>query len=64
MTRLIGLLALLSLIWQPVLAGAPADTLGKIKRSKSITIAYSDNAMPFSFLEAGKPVGYHTSIKH
>jgi len=62
MTRLIGLLAVLSLIWQPVLAGAPADTLGKIKRSKSITIAYSDNAMPFSFLESGKPVGYSIEL--
>lgn len=62
MTRLIGLLALIGLILQPALAGSALDTLGKIKRSQTITIAYSDNSMPFSFTENGKPVGYSVEL--
>jgi glutamate/aspartate transport system substrate-binding protein len=62
MTRLIGLLALISLICQPALAGAAPDTLGKIKDSRTITIAYSDNALPFSFTEDNKPSGYSVDL--
>jgi ABC-type amino acid transport substrate-binding protein len=62
MTRLIGLLAVISLIWQPALAGAAPDTLGKIKSSQTITIAYSDNSLPFSFTEDGKPSGYSVDL--
>ena len=62
MTRLIGLLALISLIWQPALAGAAPDTLGKIKASQTITIAYSDNSLPFSFTEDNKPSGYSVDL--
>jgi ABC-type amino acid transport substrate-binding protein len=62
MTRLIGLLALISLVWQPALAATAPDTLGKIKDSQTITIAYSDNSLPFSYTGDNKPSGYSVEL--
>lgn len=62
MTRLIGLLALTAFAWQAAIAGPAPDTLGKIKRTGTITIAYSDNSLPFSFTEDGKPSGYSVDL--
>jgi ABC-type amino acid transport substrate-binding protein len=40
-------------------ASYAADTLSKIRDSKSITIAHQEGSVPFSFLDANKkPVGY------
>jgi ABC-type amino acid transport substrate-binding protein len=62
MTRLIGLLALTALVWQAAGAAPAPDTLGKIKRTGTITIAYSDDALPFSFTEDNKPSGYSVDL--
>ena len=35
-----------------------ADTLSNIKASQTITIAYRESSVPFSYLVDGKPVGY------
>jgi ABC-type amino acid transport substrate-binding protein len=62
MKRFISLLALTLTVWQPVLAGKAPDTLGKIKGTQSITIAYSDNSMPYSFKKDGEPAGYSIDL--
>jgi ABC-type amino acid transport substrate-binding protein len=62
MTRLIGLLALTAFAWQAAIAAPAPDTLGKIKASQTITIAYSDNSLPFSFTEDNKPSGYSVDL--
>jgi ABC-type amino acid transport substrate-binding protein len=61
MKRLAVAFALLAL---PALALAQApDTLRKIRDSKSITIAYRTDALPFSFNdEKGQPAGYTVDI--
>jgi ABC-type amino acid transport substrate-binding protein len=61
MKRLALAFALLAL---PALALAQApDTLRKIRDSKSITIAYRTDALPFSFNdEKGQPAGYTVDI--
>jgi ABC-type amino acid transport substrate-binding protein len=42
-----------------VQAQAPTDTLKRIKETKTITIAYRESSLPFSYLDANrKPVGY------
>jgi glutamate/aspartate transport system substrate-binding protein len=42
--------------------GAP-DTLGKIKASKAITIAFSTDSLPFSFVgDSSKPAGYSIDL--
>jgi glutamate/aspartate transport system substrate-binding protein len=44
-------------------ASYAADTLSKIRDSKSITIAYQEGSVPFSFLDANKkPVGYAVEL--
>lgn len=62
MRYFLGLLSLIAFSGQPVFAGTTADTLGKIKASKAITIAYSGNSLPFSFKEDGKPAGYSVDL--
>ena len=39
-----------------------ADTLSNIKASQTITIAYRESSVPFSYLVDGKPVGYSMDI--
>ncbi|WP_455234267.1 amino acid ABC transporter substrate-binding protein [Thiogranum longum] len=62
MRRLIGLLALTTLIWQPAIAGKAPDTLAKIKSSKTITIAHATDGLPFSFTKGGEPTGYSIDL--
>ena len=62
MRRLIGLLALTILVWQPAMAGETPDTLAKIKSSKTITIAHATAGLPFSFTRDGEPTGYSIDL--
>jgi glutamate/aspartate transport system substrate-binding protein len=62
MRRLIGLLALTMLMWQPAFAGNAPDTLAKIKNSKMITIAHDAAGAPFSFTRDGVPSGYSIDL--
>lgn len=42
---------------------AHADTLSKIRQTQTITIAYRESSVPFSYLDANnKPVGYATDL--
>ncbi|MEC5400148.1 amino acid ABC transporter substrate-binding protein [Uliginosibacterium sp. H1] len=56
--------ALLCLLLAPLLAStAHADVLARVKKSKSIAIAYRTDAVPFSFLDEGKqPTGYSIDL--
>jgi ABC-type amino acid transport substrate-binding protein len=59
-TRLVALLAFLA---APALAYAQAvDTLKKIRDSKTVTIAYRTDALPFAFEENKQPVGYTVEL--
>ena len=62
MKRLIGILALVFFFCQAAVAGQAPDTLAKIKETKKITIAYSDDAMPYSFKKDGEPAGYSIDL--
>lgn len=62
MKRFIGILTSVLFFCQPAFAGQAPDTLAKIKASQQITIAYSKDAMPFSFEEDGKPAGYSVAL--
>ena len=64
MKRLIGLLVLTALVWQPVMACKTPDTLAKIKNSKTITIAHATTGAPFSFTKGGEPTGYSIDLCH
>lgn len=60
MVRLVALLALLA---APALAQAQAaDTLKKIRDSKTVTIAYRTDALPFSFEDNKQPAGYTVEL--
>ena len=39
-----------------------ADTLGRIKSAKAITVAYSPDSLPFSFSDNGAAVGYSIDL--
>jgi ABC-type amino acid transport substrate-binding protein len=58
------LLALLASFSLGVQAAAAPDALAKIKSSKTITLAYAPNAVPFSFDDekAKKPAGYSIEL--
>jgi ABC-type amino acid transport substrate-binding protein len=43
-------------------AGAPPDTLKKIRDSKTVTIAYRTDALPFSFEREGQADGYTVEL--
>ena len=62
MKRLIGLLVLTALIWQPAVAGDTPNTLAKIKHNKTITIAHGTEGAPFSFTKDGEPAGYSIDL--
>ena len=62
MKRLIGLLALTTLVWQQAIAGQTPDTLAKIKSSKTIIIAHGTAGPPFSFTKGGEPTGYSIDL--
>jgi len=62
MKRLIGLLVLTTLIWQPAVAGDTPNTLARIKSSKTITIAHGTEGAPFSFTKDGEPAGYSIDL--
>ena len=63
MKRFVGLYLVAILASVPSLAAGAPDTLAKIKRTGTITIAYSPAALPFSFKDkAGKPAGYSVDI--
>jgi ABC-type amino acid transport substrate-binding protein len=62
MRRLIGLLALTTLVWQTATAGNTPDTLAKIRSSKTITIAHATDGRPFSFTKDGEPSGYSIDL--
>jgi glutamate/aspartate transport system substrate-binding protein len=58
-TVLIGLFAAAALVAQGAAAQQGADALGRIKAAKAINVAYSPDALPFSFKGAtGEPEGY------
>jgi glutamate/aspartate transport system substrate-binding protein len=47
----------------PAYAQGTPDTLGKIKASKAITIAFSTDSLPFSFVgDSNKPAGYSIDL--
>jgi ABC-type amino acid transport substrate-binding protein len=59
----IRLVALLAFLAVPALAQAQAvDTLKKIRDSKTVTIAYRTDALPFSFEENKQPAGYTVDL--
>jgi ABC-type amino acid transport substrate-binding protein len=62
MRRLIGLLILTTLVWQPAMAGRIPDTLAKIRSSRTITLAYATAGAPFSFTKDGEPAGYSIDL--
>jgi len=62
MRRLIGLLVLTTMVWQPLMAGNTPVTLAKIKSSKTITLAYATAGAPFSFNKDGEPAGYSIDL--
>jgi glutamate/aspartate transport system substrate-binding protein len=62
MKRLIGLLALMMLVWQPAIAEQTPDTLARIKSSKTITLAHGASGSPFSFTRDGEPAGYSIDL--
>lgn len=56
-----ALILLAGAISQPVLAGN--DALAKIRTSQSITLAYRDASVPFSYLDENKkPIGYSMDL--
>jgi len=56
------LIALLALAL-PALAAAQSTTLDKIRSSKTVTIAYRANALPFSYKDSkGQPAGYTVEL--
>lgn len=57
-----NLLLLIFLLCQPAMAGNPADTLGAIKKSRTIKIAHPVTAPPFSFMKDGEPAGYSIDL--
>jgi glutamate/aspartate transport system substrate-binding protein len=63
MRRFISLLTLMTLVWQPSMAGVSPDTLAKIKNSHVITIAHGSDGAPFSFTRGGEPTGYSSLEK-
>jgi len=63
MRRLVGLCLVACLLSAPALATGAPDTLGKIKRTGVVTIAFSPDSRPFSFKDKrGKPAGYSVDI--
>ena len=62
MIRRLAALAALALV--PALASgqAPADTLKKIRDTKTVTIAYRTDALPFSYEEGKQPAGYTVEL--
>lgn len=63
MKHFVGLCLVAFFLSVPAIAAAAPDTLAKIKRTGTITIAYSPSALPFSFKdEAGKPAGYSVDV--
>jgi ABC-type amino acid transport substrate-binding protein len=59
----IRLAAVLALLAAPALVQAQAvDTLKKIRDSKTVTIAYRTDALPFSFEENKQPAGYTVDL--
>ena len=60
MFRKILLLCLLSST--PALGDISPDTLGDIRESATIRIAYPENVPPFSFMDNGEPTGYSISL--
>ena len=58
------MLATVLLALAPLAVGAagPTDTLGRIKATKAINVAYSPDSLPFSFGEAADPRGYSIDL--
>lgn len=57
------LLMLTALTAEPPLGPYREDILGKIERTKTITLAYHESARPFSFANRdGQPAGYSVDI--
>ena len=62
MIRRLAALAALALAPALATAQAPADTLKKIRDTKTVTIAYRTDALPFSFEEDKQPAGYTVEL--
>lgn len=62
MRTFVALLTLFALALQPAIAGSPPDTLGKIRKTSAITVAYSADSPPFSFARDGEPAGYSVAL--
>ncbi len=57
------LLILTALLSRNVLAQVAPDTLGKIKAAKAITVAFSADSLPFSYVETNnQPAGYSIDL--
>ena len=57
------LLILTALLSRNVLAQGAPDTLGKIKAAKAITVAFSADSLPFSYVETNnQPAGYSIDL--
>src|SRR5258708_562030 len=61
--RLLTVLSTIALLVGPGLAAEPEGTLGRIKRSNTITLGYRESSRPFSFAgDDGKPAGYSVDL--
>jgi len=61
--RLLTVLPTIALLVGPGLAAEPEGTLGKIRRSNTITLGYRESSRPFSFVgDDGKPAGYSVDL--
>ncbi|TMG83858.1 MAG: transporter substrate-binding domain-containing protein, partial [Betaproteobacteria bacterium] len=57
------LLILAALLSRSALAQSAPDTLAKIKAAKSITVAFSPDSLPFSYVETNnQPAGYSIEL--
>src|SRR6266480_1372185 len=57
------LLILTALLSRNVLAQSAPDTLAKIKAAKAITVAFSADSLPFSYVETNnQPAGYSIDL--
>ncbi len=55
--------ALVIMIGVTLTSGASADTLGRMRQTNTIRIAYRDDALPFSYKDkAGEPAGYMVDL--
>jgi glutamate/aspartate transport system substrate-binding protein len=62
MTLIRALLLLVLTLSPPAVLAQRGTALERIKASKSITVAFAEDAAPFSFREGGQPAGYSVDL--